>query len=193
MIYGYARVSTEGQNLDGQLEQLRDAGAAKVFQEKISGAGADRPQLKKALAALDAGDVLTVTRIDRLARSTRDLLNIIHEVKQTGASFRSIAEPWADTSSELAEFMLTILGAAAKLERATILVRTGEGRARAKAAGKSLGRKPKLTTQQQREALSMLGQERGVREVAEIFDVHHSTISRLKSGEAARARMMASG
>lgn len=181
MIYGYARVSTEGQNLDGQLDQLRDAGAVKVFQEKISGAGADRLQLKRVIAALDAGDVLIVTRIDRLARSARDLLNIVHEVKQAGATFRSIAEPWADTSSELAEFMLTILGAAAKLERSTILARTGEGRARAKAAGKSLGRKPKLTQQQQREALSMLSQGRGVREVAGVFTVHHSTISRLQA------------
>ena len=184
MIYGYARVSTEGQNLDGQLDQLRAAGAGKVFQEKISGASTDRPQLKKAIAALDSGDVLMVTRIDRLARSTRDLLNIIHEVKQAGATFRSLAEPWADTSSELAEFMLTILGAAAKLERSTILARTGEGRARAKAAGKSLGRRPKLTVQQQREALSMLSQGRGVREVAGVFTVHHSTISRLQARQA---------
>lgn len=92
-----------------------------MFRENISGASAERPQLKKALAALDAGDVLLVTRIDRLARSTRDLLNIVHDVKEAGATFKSIAEPWADTSTELAEFMLTVLGAAAKLERATIL------------------------------------------------------------------------
>jgi DNA invertase Pin-like site-specific DNA recombinase len=152
----YARVSTEGQNLDGQLDQLGAAGAVKVFQEKQSGASSDRPQLKKAIAALDAGDVLMVTRIDRLARSTRDLLNIIHDVKQAGAAFRSLAEPWADTSSELAEFMLTILGAAAKLERATILARTGEGRARAKAAGRSLGRKHKLTLDQRKKAATSM-------------------------------------
>jgi len=179
MIYGYARVSTEGQTLDGQLEQLEAAGAAKVFREKVSGATTDRPQLKKALAALDGGDVLLVTRIDRLARSTRDLLNIIHEVKEASATFRSLAEPWADTSSELSEFMLTVLGAAAKLERATILARTAEGRARAKARGKSLGRPFKLTPTQRSEALAMLEQGRGVSEVAEVFNVSHSTISRL--------------
>ena len=139
-----------------------------------------RPQLKQTIAALDAGNVLMVTRIDRLARSTRDLLNVIHEVKQAGATFRSLGEPWADTSSELAEFMLTILGAAAKLERATILARTGEGRARAKAAGRSLERKHKLTLEQRKEALAILGQNRGVREVAGVFNVSHSTISRLK-------------
>lgn len=184
MIYGYARVSTEGQNLEGQLEQLGQAGAAKVFQEKMSGANADRPQLKKVVAALDAGDVLMVTRIDRLARSTRDLLNIIHDVRQAGARFQSLAEPWADTDSELIDVILAVFGLAASLERRAILSRTSEGRARAKAAGKSLGRKHKLSAQQQREALSMLKLDRGVREVAEIFGVHHSTISRLKTNAA---------
>jgi DNA invertase Pin-like site-specific DNA recombinase len=121
-----------------------------------------------------------VTRIDRLARSTRDLLNIIHDVKEAGATFRSLAEPWADTSSELIEIVLAVFGLSASLERKAILARTSEGRARAKAAGKSLGRRPKLTVQQQREALSMLSQGRGVREVAGVFTVHHSTISRLQ-------------
>ena len=179
MIYGYARVSTNDQDTAAQVEQLMAAGAVKVFRENISGATADRPQLKKALTSLDQDDVLLVTRIDRLARSTRDLLNIVHDVKQAGASFKSLAEPWADTTSELAEFMLTVLGAAAKLERATILTRTAEGRARAKAKGKSLGRPFKLTPTQQSEARAMLDAGRGVCEVAEVFNVSHSTISRL--------------
>jgi DNA invertase Pin-like site-specific DNA recombinase len=161
------------------VAQLTAAGAVKVFKENISGATADRPQLKKVLAALDTGDVLVVTRIDRLARSTRDLLNIIHDVKQAKATFRSLAEPWADTSSELAEFMLTILGAVAKLERATILGRTAEGRARAKAQGKSLGRPFKLTPEQQVEARAMLAAGRGTRDIAKVFNVNPSTISRL--------------
>jgi DNA invertase Pin-like site-specific DNA recombinase len=179
MIYGYARASTTDQDTASQVDQLTAAGAVKVFKENISGATADRPQLKKVLAALDAGDMLIVTRIDRLVRSTRDLLNIIHDVKQAKATFRSLAEPWADTSSELSEFMLTILGAVAKLERATILGRTAEGRARAKAQGKSLGRPYKLTPEQQREARAMLAANRGTREIAKVFNVNASTISRL--------------
>jgi len=181
MIYGYARVSTSDQDTAAQVEQLTAAGAVKVFRENISGAHADRPQLKKALTVLDKGDVLMVTRIDRLARSTRDLLNIVHEVKQAGACFKSLAEPWADTSSELAEFMLTVLGAAAKLERATILARTAEGRARAKAKGKSLGRPFSLTPAQQAEARAMVRAGRSLREVAELFNVSAPTISRLNA------------
>jgi DNA invertase Pin-like site-specific DNA recombinase len=179
MIYGYARVSTSEQDTAAQVEQLTAVGAAKVFRENTSGATAERPQLKKALAALDAGDVLLVTRIDRLARSTRDLLNIVHDVKQAGATFKSIAEPWADTSSDMAEFMLTIIGAVAKLERSFILARTGAGRARAKARGKSLGRPFKLTPAQQAEARAMLAAGRSTTEVAEIFNVNQSSISRL--------------
>lgn len=178
MFYGYARVSTTDQDHAAQVEQLTAAGAVKVFSEKASGKNAERPQLQRALAALDAGDVLMVTRIDRLARSTRDLLNIVHDLKGAGATFRSLAEPWADTSSELAEFMLTILGAAAKLERATILVRTAEGRARAKERGKSLGRKPKLNSTQLVEARAMHASGRGMREIGEILGVSASTISR---------------
>ena len=178
VIYGYARVSTTDQDHAAQVEQLTAAGAVKVFNEKASGKDAERLQLKKAIVALDAGDVLMVTRIDRLARSTRDLLNIVHDVKQAGATFKSLAEPWADTSSELAEFILTILGAAAKLERATILVRTAEGRARAKQRGKSLGRKPKLNATQLIEAKVMHSSGRGMREIGEVLGVHASTSSR---------------
>jgi len=179
MIYAYARASTTDQDTASQVDQLTAAGAVKVFKENISGATADRPQLKKILAALDEDDVLMVTRIDRLARSTRDLLNIIHEVKQAKATFRSLDEPWADTDSELAEFMLTVLAAVAKLERATILGRTAEGRARAKAQGKSLGRPFKLTPEQQREARAMLAAGRATRDIAKVFNVNPSTISRL--------------
>lgn len=181
MIYGYARVSTSDQDHGAQVEQLQLAGAVKIFSEKISGTVTERAQLRRLLDVLDAGDVLLVTRIDRLARSTRDLLNIVHDVKKAGACFRSLAEPWADTSSELAEFMLTILGAAAKLERATILARTAEGRARARARGVRLGRPPRLKPTQQAEALAMLVAGRPAGEVREIFDVSPQTLWRLRN------------
>lgn len=94
--YGYARVSTDGQTLDAQVARLEAAGASKLFKEKVSGAKRDRVQLDKMLAALNAGDVVIVTRLDRLARSTRDLLNILGVVADKGATFRSLGDGWAD-------------------------------------------------------------------------------------------------
>lgn len=181
MIIGYARVSTDGQTLDAQLAALRAAGAEKVFQEKISGARADRPQLTKLLASLQPDDVVMITRLDRLARSTRDLLNILATVGEHGAVFRSLAEPWADTSTPYGELMITILGGLATFERHLIAARTTEGRARAKAEGRRLGRKPKLTPHQRAEALKALadGTARAA-DLARRFNVAESTISRLR-------------
>lgn len=178
MFYGYARVSTSDQSHEAQVEQLMAAGAAKVFSEKISGATADRPELQRAIAALDAGDVLVVTDIDRLARSTRDLLNILHEIKRRGASLRSLRDPWINTDTETGELILTLLGAVAKLERSMILRRTAEGRARAKERGRSLGRKPKLNAAQIMEAQVMKAQGRGLREIGAILGCDASTVSR---------------
>jgi DNA invertase Pin-like site-specific DNA recombinase len=94
MIIGYGRVSTDGQSLESQHAALMAAGCEKVFAEKISGAVTDRPQLRKAIAALGPGDALIVTRLDRLARSTRDLLNILDAIGKAGAKFRSLADAW---------------------------------------------------------------------------------------------------
>ena len=99
MIIGYARVSTDGQSLEAQQAALKAAGAERIFSEKISGAVTDRKALAKAIAALGVGDVLLVTRLDRLARSTRDLLNVLDNVSKAGAKFRSLADAWADTST----------------------------------------------------------------------------------------------
>jgi DNA invertase Pin-like site-specific DNA recombinase len=99
MIVGYARVSTDGQTLDAQQAALARAGAENVFAEKVSGAVTDRKALARAIASLGAGDVLLVTRLDRLARSTRDLLNILDAVGKAGAGFRSLADHWADTTT----------------------------------------------------------------------------------------------
>lgn len=180
MIYGYARVSTDGQTLEAQLEALRQAGAAKVFQEKASGARADRPQLAKLLASLNAGDVVLVTRLDRLARSTRDLLNALDTIAKAGAGFRSLADAWADTTTAHGRLMLTILGGLAEFERELIKARTTEGRSRAKARGVRMGRPLTLTPHQRREALDRLATGEAVREVARSYAVSHSTISRLK-------------
>jgi DNA invertase Pin-like site-specific DNA recombinase len=139
---GYARVSTYGQTLDAQLEQLKTAGCARIYWEKVTGARADRKELMKRFKHLVAGDVVTVTRIDRLARSTFDLFAIGKLIADTGARFCSLAEPWADTGTSTGRLMLAVLGGLADVERDLIRTRTAEGRSRAKARGQHMGPGP---------------------------------------------------
>jgi DNA invertase Pin-like site-specific DNA recombinase len=179
MIYGYARVSTDGQSVAAQVTVLQEAGANKVFREVASGAKTDRAQLRKAIDALEPDDVLMVTRLDRLARSTRDLLNTLAAITARKAGFRSLGDVWADTTTSHGRLMLTVLGGLAEFERDLIHARTGEGRERAKARGVKLGRKPKLTPHQQREARQRIEAGEAMRDVARSYNVHHSTISRL--------------
>jgi DNA invertase Pin-like site-specific DNA recombinase len=180
MIYGYARVSTAGQDLTAQRGQLATAGCAKVYCEKITGTHADRPQLRKLLAALEHGDVVITPAVDRISRDTTDLLVIARQMKEAGAGLRSLAEPFLDTTSDFAEIVLAILGVAAKLERRRILERTAHGRATAKAQGVKFGRKPKLTPHQRREAAVRLAAGEPQRSVAQSYNVSQATISRLQ-------------
>ena len=115
--YGYARVSTNGQDLTSQEHELLAAGCAKVFKEKVSGAKTDRAELAKVIRTLQPGDVLVVTRLDRLARSTRDLLNVFATVSEREAGFRSLKDAWADTTTPHGRLMLTVLGGLAEFER----------------------------------------------------------------------------
>jgi DNA invertase Pin-like site-specific DNA recombinase len=180
MKYGYARVSTDGQSVDAQVRQLAKAGCRKVFRETASGAKTDRAQLRRLVDQLAAGDVVTVTRLDRLARSTRDLLNTLAAITDRKAGFRSLGDAWADTTTAHGRLMLTVLGGLAEFERELIRARTSEGRARAKANGKSLGRPFKMTPHQRREALKR--RDRGEESLAEIgrsYNVSAATISRL--------------
>ena len=183
LVFGYARVSTDGQTLEAQLAQLEAAGAGvgggRVFREKVSGAARERPQLARLLASLSPGDVVLVTRLDRLARSTRDLLNVLAAVAEKGAAFRSLGDPWADTTTPHGRLMLTVLGGLAEFERELIRARTGEGRARAKAAGQRMGRPPKLTPHQQREARARREAGESLVSIARSYNVHHATIGRL--------------
>jgi DNA invertase Pin-like site-specific DNA recombinase len=179
MKYGYARVSTDGQSVDAQVRHLKAAGCKTVFREVASGAKTDRAQLRRLLDQIDAGDVVTVTRLDRLARSTRDLLNTLATITSRKAGFRSLGDAWADTTTSHGRLMLTVLGGLAEFERDLIRSRTGEGRDRAKARGVKMGRKPKLTPHQRAEAIKRRDDGEAVREIAKTFDVHHSTISRL--------------
>jgi DNA invertase Pin-like site-specific DNA recombinase len=152
-LLGCARVSTQDQKLGGQLDALKAAGATTVYREKISGARADRPQLAKLMAALKPGDVVVVTKLDRLGRSTRELLDLIDRIGKAGASFRSLGDPLWDTSSAQGRLLSTLLASIAEFERELIRERTGEGRKRAMAAGVKFGRKRKLSDYQRAEAI----------------------------------------
>jgi len=177
--FGYARVSTRDQDLAGQLAELKAAGCGNIFKEKASGAKTDRPELAKAIRRLEAGDVLVVTRLDRLARSTRDLLNILDAVGQAGAGFKSLKDTWADTTTPHGRLMLTVLGGLAEFERGLIRARTDDGRKRAKARGVKFGRPVKLTAHQRQEATQRLSNGEAQADVARSFNVSQATISRL--------------
>jgi DNA invertase Pin-like site-specific DNA recombinase len=179
-LLGYARVSTDGQSLTAQIAELKAAGCTEIFQEKISGAKSDRKQLGRLIGRLGDGDVLVVTRLDRLARSTRDLLNVLGAVADNGAGFKSLRDVWADTTSAHGRLMLTILGGLAEFERELIRTRTGEGRQRAKARGVIMGRRPKLTIHQRREAIARREAGEVLTDIGRSYAVSHSTISRLR-------------
>jgi DNA invertase Pin-like site-specific DNA recombinase len=179
-LIGYARVSTYGQTLDTQLEQLRAAGCSSrnIYREKVTGVRADRRELLRMLDRLTPGDVVTVTRIDRLARSTFDLFAIVKRIVDAGGQFRSLAEPWADTGTSTGRLMIAVLGGLADVERDLIRTRTAEGRGRAKALGKHMGRPPSLTAAQQKEAARRRAEGATLQELADSYDRSISTMRR---------------
>jgi DNA invertase Pin-like site-specific DNA recombinase len=178
-LIGYARVSTYGQTLDSQLEQLRTRCSSRnIYREKVTGARADRRELNRMLGKLAPGDVVTVTRIDRLARSTFDLFAIVKRIVDAKAQFRSLAEPWADTGTSTGRLMIAVLGGLADVERDLIRTRTAEGRSRAKARGKHMDRPPSLTPAQQKGATRRRAQGATLQELADSYDRSISTIRR---------------
>jgi DNA invertase Pin-like site-specific DNA recombinase len=179
MLVGYARVSTDGQSLDTQLSALKAAGCERIFSEKESGAKTDRMALARAIRSLSPMDCLIVTRLDRLARSTRDLLNVLAQISDARATFKSLADSWADTTTPHGRLLLTILGGLAEFERSLILARTDEGRKRAKANGIKFGRKPVLSPYQRQEALARREAGESSVAIARTYGVSHQTILRL--------------
>ena len=178
-LIGYARVSTQGQDLAQQRATLREAGCTRIFEEKISGAKRDRPELGRLLDHLRAGDVVTVTRLDRLARSTRDLLEIAECIKEAGAGLRSLAEPWADTTTPAGRMVLTVFAGMADFERSLIVERTRTGRIAAKARGVRFGPRPALATDQIAHARQLIEADgKSVAEVARLLGVHRATLYR---------------
>jgi len=182
MLIGYARVSTDDQNLDQQRSALRSVECQRIYEEKLSGAQRQRPELNRLIDNLRAGDVLVVTRLDRLARSTQDLLEISDLLSRAGVGLRSLAEPWADTTSPSGKMVLTIFAGIAEFERSLIVERTHAGRVSAKQKGVRFGRPPKLTPEQIKLGQRLIAEGTSVRETARILNCHHATLYRAIKG-----------
>ncbi len=179
MKIGYARVSTEDQRLTVQLEVLKKAGCTRIYREKVSGALRDRPELNRLLDQLRKGDVVIVWKLDRLARSTRNLLEIVESISNVEARFQSISEPWADTTTHAGKMIMTIFAGIAEFERDLIRERTGAGRADAQKRGVRFGRPKKMNEDQQELARRLLQEGKSVREVARTFSIHPATLYRM--------------
>ena len=179
MLIGYARCSTDQQSVTVQIEMLKAAGSERIFSENASGIVTDCRGLAKAISALGPGDVLCVTKLDRLGRSLKDVLNTLQTITEKGAGFKVLDNPALDTSNAYGQLLLNVLGALAQFERDLIIARTSEGRARAKAAGRRFGRKPSLTAHQQAEARERRRQGETLMDLAASYGVSHSMISRL--------------
>ena len=179
MILGYARVSTEGQSLEAQLDALEAAGVERVYSEKISGSTRARPELDKLIDQLRPGDVVTVTKYDRLSRSLQDLLAIVEAIRSKGAGFRSLAED-IDTTTPAGRLVFHVFASIAQFERERISERTREGLAAARKVGRIGGRPPALTRQQRDEVRRLRDDEgRRIAEIARLFDVSPNTVRRV--------------
>jgi DNA invertase Pin-like site-specific DNA recombinase len=181
MLRGYARVSTDGQSLEAQLEALKTAGADKLYAEKVSGATAgDRKALARLLREANPGDTIVVTRLDRLARSTRDLLNILDKLNRDAIGFKSLRETSIDTTTPQGRLVISVLAAISEFERELIQSRMIEGRKRAAAKGVKFGPKFKLNHFQRQEALARLEAGETQDDIARTYNVDRATISRLQ-------------
>jgi DNA invertase Pin-like site-specific DNA recombinase len=180
---GYARVSSSGQDYDGQIERLKAASCDRVFSEKMSAKSADgRHALQKALQALKAGDTLVVVRLDRLARSIRDLLGLLDTIKAAQAHIKALDDPWLDTTTPHGELILTIMGGMHEFERKLIRARCDEGIKRAKARGTLFGRKPRLDAGERRKIAERFAAGETMGELARDYEVGVATIHRAIHG-----------
>lgn len=179
MIIGYARVSTDDQRLDAQIDALKNAGAERVFSDKISGTKRTRPELDHLLDQLRTGDVVLVAKYDRLARSLSDLLEIVASIEATGAGFRSLAED-IDTTTPAGRLIFHVFASIAQFERERIRERTVEGLKAARAKGRIGGRPPALSADQKVEVLRMKDEGRAIKDIAAMFKVSPATVKRVR-------------
>ena len=174
MRMGYARVATDDQNLSGQLELLHQAGCERIVQEQGSGLTRDRETLRRMLDHLRPGDTVVVWKLDRFARSTRGLLETVEQIHRSGAHFQSLSEPWAETTSHVGTFIMTIFAGLAECERELTMV----GRKAARRRGVRFGRPPKLSPDQRALARRLRDEGQSAQQVATMFGVHVATIYR---------------
>jgi DNA invertase Pin-like site-specific DNA recombinase len=180
-ILGYARVSTPSQELDIQISQLKAAGCERILCEKESGAKNRRRELSRLLRILRRGDIVVVPALDRLTRGGPFImLSILAEITARGATYKSLAEPWADTTHELGEVLAALVGYIARKTRDDIIRRTTAGRERARQNGIKFGRRPKLSVAQRQLALARRAAGEKHQVIANAYNVSCSTISRLK-------------
>jgi DNA invertase Pin-like site-specific DNA recombinase len=178
MKIGYARVSTAEQHLDLQLAALKEAGCEKIYKEKKTGTHQNRPELQRMIDQLRKGDQVIIWKLDRLARSTRDMLDICERIGAAGASFRSLSETWADTTTPGGKMILTVFAGIAEFERDLIVERTDSGRVAAQSRGVKFGRPSKLQPKQLVAIKSLLAQGKSVKDVADAFNINPSTVYR---------------
>lgn len=177
MYIGYARVSTQDQSLDLQLDALKNAGCEKIYKEKFTGKSKDRVELNACLNALRENDVLVVWKLDRLARSLKDLVEIVHSIEKQSIGFKSLTES-IDTTSAGGKLIFHIFGALAEFEHAIIKERTIAGLTAARARGKKGGRKPSMSKLDIQKAIAMLSDPNITKtEVAKHFDVSRVTLN----------------
>jgi DNA invertase Pin-like site-specific DNA recombinase len=178
-IIGYARVSAADQDYETQIERLRAAGCERVFSEKASGKSTNgRHQLEKAIKALQPGDTLVTVRLDRLARSIRDLLRLLDEIQAADARFRALDDPWCDTTTPQGELILHIMSSLAEFERKLIRQRCDEGIKRAKAKGTKFGRTSVLDASQRKRIAERYASGETMAELARDYDCGEATIWR---------------
>jgi DNA invertase Pin-like site-specific DNA recombinase len=184
MMIGYARVSSTDQDFDGQVERLKAAGCDRVYAEKVSGKSTNgRHELNKAVKALRLGDTLVTVKLDRLARSIRDLLNLLDTIKAAGAKFKALDDTWLDTTTPHGELILTVMGGLHEFERKLIRQRCEEGIKRAKAMGKQFGRPAVLDAGQRRKIAERHAAGATMAELAREYDCGEATVWRaLRAG-----------
>jgi len=178
MKIGYARVSTEDQKLDLQIKALKKEGCTKIYREKASGSDLKRPEFEKMLDSVRSDDTIVVWRLDRLARSTRKLLETTDWLIENDIKFKSLSESWADTTSAGGKLIMTVFSGIAEFEKELIKERTSAGRKAAIDRGVKFGRPRALNSNQLKAAQELRKQGYSIREIAENFGVHQATIYR---------------
>jgi DNA invertase Pin-like site-specific DNA recombinase len=177
MIFGYARVSTQEQNLDRQIDSLKMSGAEEIIQEKITGTKADRPELNRLLDKLRNGDVILVSDLTRLSRSTKDLFNLVEQIEKKGSNIKSLKESWLDTTTPQGKLMFTFMAGISQFERDLISQRTKEGLAAARARGRKGGRKPKLDDNKKKAIYELYQQKKTtVKNLCAMFNISKPTL-----------------